>query len=207
MRTASANTIAALNNAKLRGLKPRNFIWFVAKNRTTGSPQSFGFHGDIDTFDVTVINGETNLPITNTYYGDGAIRHVSRIPLTVGLTIRRVSIELSNVHAAVNDMVRGYDVRNAKVQIHRGILDPDTNLLVDNPMVHFMGTVDSVEPLRPSVGSEGGVSVECVSITNELTRTNPARASDAYQRSRSDDRMLRYVDIMGDVKVVWGSGK
>lgn len=204
MRTVSPATADALQNAPNSGIKPRTLILFTAKELGTGVEVPFGFHTDIDTLAIDVRNGETGLDETHTYFGDGAVKSVSRIPLVVGLTVRRVTIELSNIHEQVNLMVRGHDVRNAKVQIHRGLRDPITNEWVDVADCHFMGTVTRADPQRPGVGGDGGISVDVAGIVTELTRTNPAKMADSFQVSRSSDRFFRYVDIMGDTKVVWG---
>lgn len=197
MRSASPNTVALLTDAPEGGISTRDFVFF----RLVDGVNTFGFYNDIDpSVSVDVIDGQTGSTVARTYEGAGALQNISDIPLTVGLNIYKVTVNLSNIHPTVQNMVRGYNLRNAWVEIHRGLIDPATGRLVDPPMLHFMGTVNQANPRRP-----GGIAVTVTSITNELTRTNPALFSDATIRRRGGDRFLRYADIMGDVKVTWGA--
>lgn len=202
MRTIPANTLSVLQNAGTNGIEVRDFVWF----ETVGTPYRYGFYSDIEpAVSVAVIDGQTGATATREYLGAGALHSVSDITLTVGLNIYSVSIVLSNVHPTVQEMVRGRDIRNARVEIHRGIINPATGLLADPPIVNFIGTVNKATPRRPPAGGEGGVTITAVSALNELTRTNPAKFSDATISRRGGDRLLRYVDIMGDVRLHWGA--
>lgn len=202
MRSAPANTVALLNAAPEAGISVRDFVYF----RTVLGPFVYGFYNDIDpTISVAVIDGQTGSTVTREYQGAGALHSISDIPLTVGLNVRTVTVNLSNIHPTVQEMVRGRDLRNAWVEIHRGLVDPATGRLVDPPMLHFMGTVNEANPRRPAVGGSGGIAITVTSITNELTRTNPALFSDVTLSRRSGDRFGRYLDIMGDKKLHWGA--
>lgn len=200
MRSIDVETRDALLAAPELGISVRNFVWFELVDGST-----FGFHSDIDpALSLEMIDGQTGNVVTRTYYGDGSIQRMGQIILSTGLTIRRASLDLSNIHPIVNDMVRGHSVRNARVEIHRGVVSTSTGEFVNRPVIHFNGFVNTAEPVRGIVGSGGGIAVDCASITRELTRTNPAKASDVHQRTRTSDRFYQYNDIMGDVKVVWG---
>ncbi|QIG67369.1 hypothetical protein EVB39_040 [Rhizobium phage RHph_TM3_3_9] len=202
MRSVPTNTYNVLHNAAENGISVRDFVWV----QTVTGLNEFGFFSDIDpVVSVPVISGQTGLPVTREYYGAGALRSVDVITLSVGLNVYTIGIQLSNLHPVVNDMVRGHDVRNARIEIHRGIIDPATGQLADPPMLHFMGTVNKADPRRGRTGAEGSIELTATSITNELTRTNPAKFSDATIRRRSGDRFCRYVDVMGDVRLYWGA--
>lgn len=202
MRTVPTNTYNVLTNAMENGISVRDFVWF----QTVTGLVEFGFWSDIDpSITVPVIAGQTGLTVNRTYEGAGALRGIDVITLSVGLNVYNLDIKLSDIHPSVNDMVRGHDVRNARVEIHRGIIDPATGELADPPMLHYMGTVNKAKPTRASRGGEGSITVTTTSITNELTRTNPSKFSDATMMRRSGDRFLRYVDVMGDVRLYWGA--
>jgi hypothetical protein len=191
-----------LHNAPANGISVRDYVWV----QTVVGLFEFGFFSDIDpVVSLPVISGQTGLPATREYFGAGALRGVDPITLSVGLNVYTLGVKLSNIHPKVNEMVRGHDVRNARIEIHRGIIDPATGQLADPPMLHFMGTVNKADPQRGRVGGEGAIQITATSITNELTRTNPAKFSDATLSRRSGDRFGRYIDIMGDVRLYWGA--
>jgi hypothetical protein len=202
MRNVPANTLAVLQNAPVNGISVRDFIWM----QTVVGGHEFGFYTDIDP-DVTVpvISGRTGTVVNREYFGAGSVMKTDPITLAVGLNVYSIGVTLSNIHEQVRNMIRTADLRNAQFEIHRGIIDPATGKLADPPLLHFMGTVNKAEPARGRVGSAGGVQITATSITNELTRTNPAKFSDATISRRQGDRFLRYVDIMGDVRVYWGT--
>lgn len=203
MRSADAATINALYDVPEKGLVARDFVWLSVKD-IEGDPQTFGFWNDLDTYDLNVISGETGNEVNRTYVGGGTLRSISPIKLTTGLVIKRVSVTLSGIHPTVQDMARGHRLKLGKVEIHRGIFDPASRLLVAAPRLHFMGQVNDADFATPAVGGEGGVTLECLGQTIDLTRTNPAKRSDASQRRRSGDRFYRYADIMGEVTIPWG---
>ena len=200
MRNSDAETNAALINAPDVGISVRNYIWL---SLVDGS--NFGFSSDIEPAeDIEVLDGATGNPVLHTYYGAGSIQRVGTITLTTGLTVRRVTFDLSEIHETVKLMTKGHSVRNAHVEIHRGVVSTATGQLVNRPRLHFLGTVNTIAPTRPAVGGAGAVTFDCTSFVNELTRTNPAKSSDSHQRSRINDRIYQYADIMGEIKVQWG---
>jgi hypothetical protein len=202
MRNVPSNTYNVLHNAPANGISVRDFVWI----QTVTGLVEFGFFSDIDPIiSVPVISGQTGFTVTREYQGAGALRSVDPITLSVGLNVYNIGVQLSNIHPLVNEMVRGNDVRNARIEIHRGIIDPATGQLADPPMLHFMGSVNKADPRRGRTGSEGAIEITATSNTNELTRVNPAKFSDATISRRSGDRFLRYVDVMGDVRLYWGA--
>lgn len=202
MRNVPSNTYNVLHNAPTNGISVRDFVWI----QTVVGLFEFGFFSDIDpAVSLPVISGQTGFSVTREYQGAGALRSIDPITLSVGLNVFNIGVQLSNIHPTVNDMVRGHDVRNARIEIHRGIINPATGQLADPPMLHFMGTVNKAEPRRGRTGSEGAIEITATSNTNELTRVNPAKFSDATISRRSNDRFLRYVDVMGDVRLYWGA--
>lgn len=202
MRTVPSNTLAVLTNAPVNGISARDFVWI----ENVGSTQGWGFYnGSEPTFQVQVISARTGLPEMRTYVGAGALTSVSDITLTVGLDVYRVTVGLSNILPAVRNVINGENIRNGPIEIHRGIINPVTGQLADPPLPHFYGTINQVNPKRPSVGGEGGIEIVCTSITNELTRSNPALFSDATISRRGGDRICRYMEVMADVKLPWGA--
>lgn len=202
MRSVPANTLAVLQNTPQNGIKTRDFVWI----ENVGGTQGWGFYTGADpSISLQVISGLTGVAETRTYLGAGALQSVSEITLTTGLDVYHTTALLSNIHPTVQNMVRGANIRNGRVEFHRGVIDPLTDELADPPLVHFVGTVNQTNPKRPPVGGSGGVEVICTSITNELTRSNPALFSDATIRRRGGDRFCRYMEVMAEYKVPWGA--
>lgn len=166
---------------------------------------TFGFWSEPETVAIAVVSGETGSPVTRTFVGDGAILRIDPVPLAMGLEVRTVQVVLSQIHAGVQDMVRGHDIRLADVEIHRAYLDPDTMLPVANPRVRHMGKVNGAPIDTPAAGAEGSITLKIVSHTRELTRTNPAKRSYSQQLLRSSDDFRRYAGVA--IPVWWGVKK
>lgn len=202
MRSVPTNTLNVLTNAPRDGIKVRDFVWI----ENVGGTEGWGFYSGVEpVIDVTVLSPLTGSNETRTYLGAGALQSVSDITLTTGLDVYRVTVSLSNIHPTVQNVVRGQNIRNGRVEIHRGIIDPNTDQLADPPIAHFVGTINQTNPKRPAAGGSGGIEIICTSITNELTRSNPSLFSDATISRRSGDRFCRYMEAMADVKLPWGA--
>lgn len=202
MRSVPTNTYNVLLNAPVNGIKTRDFVWI----ENVGGTQGWGFYSGTDpSISLQVISARTGVAETRTYMGAGTLQSVSDITLAVGLDVYNITVSLSNIAASTQNVIRGQDVRNGYVEIHRGVINPLTDELADPPMIHFVGTLNTADPKRPAVGGSGGIDISCTSITNELTRSNPAMFSDATIRRRSGDRFCRYMEAMADVKLPWGA--
>jgi len=182
---------------------PRNFIVITAKNRDSGEPSVRCFWDEAETVITNVLdeNGDT---VSHTFVGDGAILEMDPVPMRIGLEVRTVQITLSPLHSEVQALVRGDDPRDAKVEIYRGLLDPTSMLLVAAPRIRFLGKINEAPISTAGAGGESTVILRVVSHTRELTRTNPAKKSDAQQQLRGGDRFRRYTNVAGDWDIWWG---
>lgn len=205
MRSVDSTTSAYLQTRA--GVVPREFLWIVGKDRSTGEPAAAGLWNDLDVVTVTVLDGLTGSEVSRDYAGAGSLIKIDAIPLTSDLTIRTVRIRLSQVNAAVANAIRGYDPRFAHVEIHKGLFHLSTRQLIAPPVAHFVGQVNGAPIRTPPPGQEGDITLSVVSQTRELTRTNPAKKSDETQRLRSGDRFRRYKDVAGQWDVFWGEKK
>jgi len=206
MRSIDLDTYDALVGAPDNGITSRDLVYFFVRSLDGESTTQFGFWNGLDTVTISVLRGDTGLSQSRVYHGDGSLISMDRIPLTSDLTVRTVKVVLSQLHATVQDMVRGYDIRGAKVEIHRGVFDPQSNALVGAPICHFVGKVNKAPIQTPAVDQEGSISIDVVSIVRELTRINPAKKSDETQKRRSGDRFRRYAGV-ANVPVWWGEEK
>ncbi len=185
---------------------PRNFLVVTAKDRGTSESASYGFWDDAETVSVDVVN-EDGATETLSFAGDGAVLSIPPIPMRIGLEVRTIEISLSAIHPAVQDMVRGSDPRGAKIELYRGLLDPGTNVLVAPPRIRFLGKVNETPIATAAAGGESTITLRVVSHTRELTRTNPAKKSDAQQQLRDGDRFRRYAGVVADWDIWWGEAE
>jgi hypothetical protein len=130
---------------------------------------------------------------------------IGSIPLTSDITIRNVSIDIPYLDSTVAQLVRGYDVRGAPIQLYRGYFDPTTRDLVSAAKPRFVGYVDGSPIVTPIEGGEGTITLNCVSTTRELTRTSSDVRSHASQIVRAPGDFF-YTDtvVVGDWVLFWG---
>lgn len=161
------------------------------------------------TVNVSPVGGGT--PVSRTFSGGGTLLSVPDIVDTIGLDARSLTLGLDHISSSTDspmDMVYGHNVRVARVEMHRGLFDPATWNLVATPEVMFSGRVDGASVDDAAAESEGGLNLEVIPSSIDLTRTNPAMQSDAQQRLRSGDRFRRWGDTAGvKTEIWWGQAK
>lgn len=205
MRNISPANLAALH---ARRLVARDFLWIVARNRSTGAPVTDGMWSDVGNVSAAVIHPDTGLLVTRDWYGSGTLVAIDDIPLVSNLTVQNVNIRLSQVDDRVEQLVRDYDCKQARVEIYRGLFDPDSRQMVAPAECRFVGFVDTIEIKTPSEDEEGGVTLTCASHTLEMTRGNPDTRSDATQRLRNaTDTFFQDSGTAGEWEIFWGSQK
>lgn len=203
-RPLDVDTQTAIRNRN--AIVPRNFIVITCKDRSTGSPSLRCFWDDAETVTVNVLD-ETGVEVSHNFTGDGAVQSIDPIPMRIGLDVQTVQLVLSAVHAEVKNAILGDDPRDAKVEIYRGLLDPQSMLLVATPRIRFLGKINVAPETVAGPGGESTFELGVVSHSRELTRTNPARKSDEQQKLRGGDRFRRYITTAGDWPIVWGEAK
>ncbi|WP_374833887.1 hypothetical protein [Paenochrobactrum pullorum] len=202
--------ISAANQAALeaRALEARDFLWIVARNRSSGIQQTEGLWSDVGNVSAAVINPDNGLPVTRDWYGTGSLVVIDDIPLVANLSVQEIRIRLSQVHERVERIVRDYDCQQARVEVYRGLFDPSTKQMVAPAECRFVGFVDKIDIKTPAEGEEGGVTLSCVSHTQEFTRSNPDTRSDATQRLRDPyDDFFADADTATEWEIWWGSEK
>lgn len=188
-----------------RRLVPRDFLWIVARDRDDNGPQSVGFWSGVGNVSAPIVNPDTGATNTRTWYGSGTLIGIDAIPLVANLTVQTVTITMNQIDDLVQQAVRLYDCKQARVEIYRGLLDPLTRLLVAPAFCRFIGFVDEIEIKTPSENEAGGVTLTVSSHTQEMTRSNPDTRSDASQRLRdSDDRFFADASTVGEQEFFWG---
>lgn len=205
MRYISASNQHALEQ---RMLVARDFLWLAARNRNNGAPVTEGLWSDVGNVTAEVVNPDNGLPETRVWYGAGSLVSIDDIPLVANLSVQNVTIRMSQVHAEVERIVRDYDCRQARVEIYRGLFNPETRLMVAPAECRFVGFVDKIELKTPSENEEGAVTMTCASHTQEFTRSNPETRSHASQVLRDpNDTFYKDAATVEDWEVWWGSEK
>jgi hypothetical protein len=203
MRALDSAELAAITQ---RGIVARDFVWVTAKDFTTGDPFSAGFWSDAVPVTCDVVDGRTGVTQSRDFYGVGNAMDIGSIPLTADVTVRSVDIELPAIDAVVAILVRGYDVRNAPMQLYRGYFDPATRVLLAAAKPRFVGYVDGSPIITPAEGGNGSVTLNCVSTTRELTRASTESRSFESQQARTGGSDAFYKDtaVVGDWILFWG---
>lgn len=201
-------SISPANQAALaaRRLMPRDFLTITARTRDTGAPVTVGFWSDVGNRSVLVVDPETGLPVMRDFYGSGALIGITDIPAIVGVSVETVTITMSQIHEMVEEAIRLYDVKQARVEIHTGLLDPDSRKLIAPAEPVFVGFVDKVEIRTPAEGGDGAAILTCASGTQELLRSNPSTRSHADQQVRAPgDDFFIDAAVCPDWDHYWGA--
>jgi hypothetical protein len=186
-------------------LMPRDFIWFVVKDRTSGAAVTDGYWSDIGIITADIIDPDTGGTVTRTWAGAGSLISISDIPLVSSLTVQNITVTLSQVADRVNNLIRGYECKQGRVEIYRGLFDPNNRIMVAPAVPRFVGTIDEAPITTPAEGENGDVSLSCTSNTVELTRSNPDTRSDSSQRLRSaSDDFFVDAAVVGTWQQFWG---
>jgi hypothetical protein len=203
MRTLHSDVQTALQQ---RGLVARDFLNVWPKNRSTGAEEEKGYWSGAGSVSASIINPLTGSTVSRNYRGVGTLIQISDIPLVSNITVQRITIRMSHIDTDVMDALRTYDLRQARVQIFRGLFNPDTRVLVNAAIPRFLGFVDGAPLETPSENEEGSFVLECVSHTQEMLRSNPDVRSDESQKRRSGtDNFYQDTATVGDRELWWGS--
>lgn len=205
MRSISPENLAALQS---RRLVARDFLWIEARDRVTGAIVSDGMWSDVGDVSAEVVHPDTGLTVVRDWYGSGTLVQISDIPAVSNLTVQTVTIRMIQILDHVQTLIRQYDVKQGRVEIYRGLFNPESRLMVAPAICRFVGFVDEVEIVTPSENEEGGVYLRCVSHTQELTRASTETRSDESQRFRDpEDEFFKDASTAGEFEIFWGTIK
>lgn len=202
MRALSPENVAALAQ---RRLVARDFLWIVARDRGNNSPQAVGFWSGVGNVSADVIDPDTGAVSTRTWYGTRTLIAIDGVPLVANMTAQTVAINLSQIADLVQQAVRLYDCKQARVEIFRGLFNPDSRLMVAPAFCRFVGFADDIDIKTPSEGEAGGVILTANSHTQEMMRSNPDTRSGASQRLRDPtDTFYDDTATVGQQEFFWG---
>lgn len=205
-RDISAETQTALEQ---RQIVARDFIWFEVRDRETGEPVTDGYWSDLGTRNFEVIDPDTGLPVTRTYRGGANLIAIPEIPLVSNLTVQTITVTLSQLSPRVNELLRLYDPKLGRVEIHRGLFNINTRLPVAPAEVRFVGFIDGAPVETPKEGEVGDVQVSVVGHSQEWSRSNPDTRNHESQMLRTPegqppDEFMKDVAVVGDWELFWG---
>ncbi len=210
MRNQPLAITAVLSNARADGLVVRRAVWFVAKTRDTGLPAELGVWDGDEDIPLTVLSGVNGQPVTRPYYGGGNLLKISEFSRTSDLNVQQLTIDVSQIAPVAQKLIREYNVRRARVEIHDIILHPETGMPVAADLASFTGIVDTAPVETPAVGGEGKAELKCVSeMMALLTQTNPEKSSYESQLLRAEegevaDELFKYAGVVETWELKWG---
>ncbi|WP_411838674.1 hypothetical protein [Paracoccus sp. ME4] len=201
MQTLSPSLITALQAARDAGIAPVYFVWIEARSRATGAIESMGlWSGDEDAaFSVETPTGGT---ASREYLG-GVNLEVDSLKSVADLTDEPVTISMSQIAGATQQLVRGTDVRLACVEIHA--TSRVGGALASIPQLQWIGIVDDVQIATPQAGGDGRIGLTVRSeIMSQLLAVNPAKSSDSHQKRRqAGDEFSKYSASVQARKIQW----
>lgn len=189
----------------LRATKLRHALWITAFDRTTNAPTSFGFWSGALTRSLSVIDALTRATVSRSFLGLPALGELPDIPLTSDITVREIDVTFSQISADALNVMKGYSVRYAPVQIYRVNLSVDTDLPVAAAYPRFVGFVNLFVMKTPKVNERGRIHLSLVSQSRELTKSSPDMRSDESQQARfAGDRFYKYTKNVARFETPWG---
>lgn len=203
MRAINPSVYAALQQNRLVA---RDFLWIEGRRRDNPAVKvGQGFWSDVMTITAEVREPINNSVVTRTFVGSGGMIGISAIAAVSNITVQTATVTMSHIDPAVKNAVMVYDLKQATVEIYRGLFDPDSGALVNAAVCRFFGFVDGAPVTRGPENSEGHIELTCVSHTQELTRSNPDTRSDESQKKRlATDNFYQDTATVGERRIFWG---
>lgn len=181
------------------GVVSRVLIWIEAKERDTGNPVTMGLWSGQDAR-VFSIGGE------NRTYNGPLLIELPQIQGGVGLDVRYLDIPIPPMTDEAKNLLRLYDPRLAKVEIHQASFSTETNNLLAEPRRIFKGKLNEAPINTAEMGGGSSAALKVASAARSLTRALFKYFSDADQRARDpDDAFFEYASTTGLKEVMWGS--
>lgn len=205
MKDVSTEFQDALSQAQELGLVPRRLLWVYAKERSSGNTVELGIWNDIDDITIEVKSGVSGIVVTRPYYGNVSLS-VPEIVRVSDLTSQTVPVEMSQISDVTQNIVRTYDLRLARCEIHDLLLDPSTRAQVAPAEIAFLGIIDEVTVDTPEAGSSGNITLSIISdAIAMLSRVNPFKSSYEGQKRRGDDQWGLYSNTIAKWTIPWGT--
>lgn len=205
MRDVDPAFMNALAMAPMKGLVVRRLAWFVAKNRATGAAAPAGVWTGSEDLNITVVDGRTGRLVSRPYIGGLALDNIGDVPRTSDFTVQNVTITLSQIADAAQQLLRQYDLRMALVEVHDLLIDPATGEQVAPAALVQLGRVDEAPIKTPRPGEAGSAEIKSITdVISMLTRKNSRKSSHQGQAIRQNDQWGKDSGVVATWKVPWG---
>ena len=164
------------------------------------------FWDGLGEIDATIIAPRDGSQQTRAFTGVGALLSVPVIPRTLGLTVNRITISLSQLDEDVLTVLQKQDARGARVTIWRAFFEPGTSAQVGEAPILFRGFASDFSVKTPAEGELGSADLQCEPDLAGLTRAgNEMRAAGSQRERNPDDAFYDDVGTMGVLRIVWGT--
>jgi hypothetical protein len=198
--------VATLTALASGALVLRDYVTVFGKT-LGGSDKTFAYWtGESNITTSVVPAGETEGENRN-FAGVGTLKTVPDIVDAIGMEARSVEFGFDHINTSTDspmDMVFGNNVRVARVEYHKGILNPNTWELAAVPHLMLAGRVDGVSVNDAAIDGEGGLQIVVANDSIDLTKINPAMESSAQQILRGGDLFRQYGDTATQRERFWG---
>lgn len=199
--TLNPDTVAALEANRLI---PRYLLHIEGRNRSTGDIEEVNIWTGELPLNIPVIDPKDQSIVYRAYQAGHGWLTIPPIPQKIELEARSLRLTFSRLPPSAINIIRAYDPKLGKVEIHRALFDPDTHQIVDPAYCMFLGFVNRAPIEVPAVGGEGTIELECSTNSRYLTRKRGDKFSDEFMKRRHNDRFGKYLDVAGLWRVFWG---
>lgn len=185
--------------AERAGTHGEVLFWVTARNRVTGQPEQIGFWTG-DDHQEFLVGGEVR-----TYFGAGSFIDLPPIQSGAGFQVRQHRIKLAPFTDEVRQLVRGYEPRMARVEIHVQPFDIYTGNPLGTPKRMVKGYISEAPEEIGVKGGESHQEIVIVSSARDLTQTLPLmRSGEELKKRNPADKFRDYADVTAEWSVPWG---
>lgn len=184
----------------------RTYVDITAYNIETGAPVRDAYWSDHGIITVPCKDPDTGAIQDRQFYGSGGLVSVANIPRILNVEVQRVNITLTQCAPRVNTLLRTYRLKLSPIIVFRGIINKTTMQPIQYAFSRMVGFINNVTITKPAKGETGADAIlECVSHTQEFTRSNSEMRTSASQKLREEtDDFLDDVESIVDWTFDWG---
>tara|TARA_R110001599_G_scaffold100770_4_gene258094 strand:- start:297 stop:857 length:561 start_codon:yes stop_codon:yes gene_type:complete len=184
-RNLHADVITALNGDNLKWITLIEIVFDAATLRLCNRLTTIDFDG-------------------NTYSGLGSIGTVGSVSENINLDPEKCTISLSGVDPTALGVMVNNDHLGRNISIRYALLDA-SNQIIGEPIVHFQGSMNSLEVLY---GGEASVEIEAADQLADWDRIYAGRLTDEDQQALYPfDRCLAYISRLAKKTIIWPDRK
>lgn len=174
-------------------------VWVAAPHRDTGVIAGFGFWTGDDHREFSVA-GQQRM-----YSGAGAVIDCDQFVSAVGLGVRTYQVRIPPFTPKAQAVMRDYDPRQARTEIHQVVLDSMTGEPLGPPIRRVRGRIAKAPAKFGAKGDESEQVFEIATASAALTKTLPlVRSAAALKQRDPADAFRTYSDYVGQWSVPWG---